>query len=89
MLRLTHTERRADPSTHWSTRSMAARDGIGKDAVAKIWEDHNLKPWRTARFNVSNDPHVEEPVDVVGLSLNPPARAVMVSYDELGRTGAR
>lgn len=46
VLRLTHTEKPADTSTHWSTRSMAARVGIGKDAVAKIWADHNLKPWR-------------------------------------------
>ena len=62
---------------------MAARVGIGKDAVAKIWADHNLKPWRTETFKVSNDPHFEEKlVDVVGLYLNPPARAVVFSYDE-------
>jgi len=47
VLRLTH-ERPADGSTHWSTRSMAARVGIGKDAVARIWADHGLKPWRVA-----------------------------------------
>ncbi|MUM08433.1 MULTISPECIES: helix-turn-helix domain-containing protein [unclassified Mycolicibacterium] len=38
--RLTHKELPADGSTHWSTRTMAARVGIGKDAVAKIWADH-------------------------------------------------
>jgi len=58
VLRLTHTERPADTSTHWSTRSMAARVGIGKDAVAKIWADHNLKPWRSETFKVSNDPNL-------------------------------
>ncbi|HYI59197.1 MAG TPA: helix-turn-helix domain-containing protein, partial [Microlunatus sp.] len=42
VLRLTHKERPADGSTHWSTRTMAARVGVGKDAVAKIWADHNL-----------------------------------------------
>lgn len=74
VLRLTHTEKPADTSTHWSTRSMAARVGIGKDAVAKIWADHNLKPWRVETFKVSNDPHFEEKlVDVVGLYLNPRA----------------
>ena len=62
---------------------MAARVGIGKDAVAKIWADHNLKPWRVETFKVSNDPHFEEKlVDVVGLYLNPPSRAVVFSYDE-------
>ncbi len=72
VLRLTHTERAADGSTHWSTRTLAARVGIGKDAVAKIWADHNLRPWRVETFKVSNDPCFEEKlVDVVGLYLNP------------------
>jgi len=83
VLRLTHKERPADGSTHWSTRTMAARVGIGKDSVAKIWADHNLKPWRVDTFKVSNDPRFEEKlVDVVGLYLNPPERAVVYSFDE-------
>lgn len=83
VLRLTLTERPADGSTHWSTRTMGARVGIGKDAVAKIWADHNLKPWRVDTFKVSSDPQFEEKlVDVVGLYLNPPARAVVFSFDE-------
>jgi hypothetical protein len=56
VLRLTHKERPADGSTHWSTRSMAARVGIGKDTVAKIWADHELKPWKVDTFKISNDP---------------------------------
>ncbi len=83
VLRLTHKERPADGSTHWSTRTMAARVGIGKDSVAKIWADHNLKPWKVETFKVSNDPRFEEKlVDVVGVYLNPPARAVVFSFDE-------
>jgi transposase len=83
VLRLTHKGRPAGGSTHWSTRTMAARVGIGKDAVAKIWADHQLKPWRVDTFKVSNDPLFEEKlVDVVGLYLNPPARAVVFSFDE-------
>lgn len=83
VLRLTAHERPADGSTHWSTRSMAARVGIGKDAVARIWSDHDLKPWRVTTFKISNDPRFEEKLlDVVGLYLNPPARAVVFSYDE-------
>ena len=45
VVRLTHKERPADGSTQWSTRSLAARVGVGKDTVAKIWADHGLKPW--------------------------------------------
>jgi transposase/transcriptional regulator with XRE-family HTH domain len=83
VLRLTHKELPADGSTHWSTRSLAARVGVGKDTVAQIWADHNLKPWKVDTFKVSNDPRFEEKlVDVVGLYLNPPARAVVFSYDE-------
>lgn len=46
VVRLTMNERPADGSTHWSTRTLAARVGIGKDAVAQIWSDHGLKPWK-------------------------------------------
>jgi transposase len=70
-------------ATHWTTRSLAARLGVGKDTVARIWADHNLKPWQVATFKISNDPRFEEKlVDVVGLYLNPPARAAVFSFDE-------
>ena len=83
VVRLTHQERPADGSTHWSTRSMAAGVGIGKDAVARIWSDHGLKPWKVDTFKISNDPRFEEKlVDVVGLYLRPPSRAVVFSFDE-------
>ena len=70
-------------ATHWSTRMLAARLGIGKDTVARIWADHGLKPWKVDTFKISNDPDFEEKlVDVVGLYLNPPERAAVFSYDE-------
>jgi transposase len=72
-----------DGSTHWTTRLMAQRHGIGKDTVARIWRDHGLKPWKLNTFKISNDPHFEDKlVDVVGLYLNPPERAVVFSFDE-------
>jgi transposase len=83
VVRLTQQERPADGSTQWTTRSMAARVGIGKDAVARIWADHGLKPWKVDTFKISNDPRFEEKlVDVVGLYVNPPSRAVVFSFDE-------
>src|ERR1022692_5003282 len=67
----------------WSTRSMAGRVGISHDTVARIWKDHGLKPWKTDTFKVSNDPNFEEKlVDVMGLYMNPPQRAVVFSFDE-------
>lgn len=72
-----------DGSTHWTTRLMAARHGIGKDTVARIWRDHGLKPWKVDTFKLSTDPDFEAKlVDVVGLYLNPPERAVVFSFDE-------
>ena len=83
IVRVTCHEVPDDTSTHWTTRSLAKRFGIGKDAIARVWADHNLKPWRVDNFKLSNDPHFEEKlVDVVGLYLNPPARAVVFSFDE-------
>ncbi len=72
-----------DGSTAWTTRSMAARHGVGKDFVAKIWKDRRLRPWQIDTFKLSNDPQFEAKlVDVVGLYMDPPERAVVFSFDE-------
>ena len=72
-----------DGSTHWTTRLMAKRHGVGKDTVARVWRDHGLKPWKVDTFKISNDPNFEEKlVDVVGLYVNPPEKAVVFSFDE-------
>jgi transposase len=83
VVRVTQHELPPDGSTHWTTRTLAKRFGIGKDTVARIWRDHNLKPWKVETFKVSNDPHFEDKlVDVVGLYMDPPERAVVFSFDE-------
>ncbi len=57
-----------DGSMAWTTRSIAARHGVGKDSVAKLWRDRRLRPWQVDTFKLSNDPSFEaELVDVVGL----------------------
>ncbi len=72
-----------DGSTQWSTRSLAKHMNISHVTVARIWKDHGLKPWKTDTFKVSTDPLFEEKlVDVVGLYMNPPERAVVFSFDE-------
>ncbi len=70
-------------ATHWSTRSMAEHAGVGKDTVARIWRARQIRPHRVEAFKLSNDPACEEKlVDVVGLYLNPPERAVVLCFDE-------
>ena len=83
VVRVTREETPDDTSTHWSTRTLAERFGIGKDTVARIWRDHGLKPWRVDTFKISNDKRFEEKlVDVVGLYMNPPERAMVFCFDE-------
>ena len=73
VVRVTLTETPPDTSTHWSTRSLAKHLGIGKDKVAEIWRDHQLKPWKVESFKISTDPDFEQKlVDVVGLYMDPP-----------------
>lgn len=72
-----------DGGVCWTTRSMAARHGVGKDTVARIWRARKLRPWQVDTFKLSNDPNFEAKlVDVVGLYVDPPERAVVFSFDE-------
>src|SRR5919202_4687041 len=69
--------------THWSCRSMAAHAGISKAMVQRIWSSRGIKPHLVRTFKLSNDPRFEEKlVDVVGLYLDPPERAVVLCMDE-------
>lgn len=70
-------------ATHWSTRTMAQATGVSKATVQRIWRDNGLAPHRTKTFKVSNDPlFAEKLVDVVGLYLDPPEHALVLSCDE-------
>lgn len=70
-------------ATQWSTRTMARAVGVSKDTVQRVWRDHGLQPHRTRSFKVSNDPQfAEKLVDVVGLYLDPPEHALVLSCDE-------
>src|SRR5208283_5291877 len=70
-------------STHWSVRSMAKAQGVTRWVVHTIWKKYNLKPHLVRTFKVSTDPHFVEKVrDVVGLYLNPPDKALVLSVDE-------
>lgn len=70
-------------STHWSTRSMAARSGMTQSAVSRIWRAFGLKPHRVDTFKISSDPFfIEKTKDVVGLYMSSPERAVVHCVDE-------
>ncbi len=70
-------------ATHWTGRAMAKAMGISLRAVQRLWEAHRLQPHRVRTFKRSSDPKFAEKVeDVVGLYMDPPAHAVVVSIDE-------
>ena len=70
-------------ATHWSTRTMAREVGISEASVRRIWRAHGLKPHRVDCFKVSRDPEFATKLeDVVGLYLNPPEHALVLSVDE-------
>lgn len=70
-------------ATHWSCRSMAKEVSCQHSFVNRVWQDYGLKPHLVKNFKVSNDPKFEEKLkDVVGLYMNPPERAIVLSVDE-------
>ena len=74
---------------HWSSRLLAAQLGISHVWVGKIWKRWGLGPWRSETFTFSTDPELEAKVrDVVGLYLNPPENAVVLSVDEKSQVQA-
>jgi transposase len=79
---MTTQEKPAD-ATHWSTRSMARAVGVSEATVRRIWKRHGLKPHLIKSFKLSNDQRfVEKLEDVIGLYLNPPEHAIVLSVDE-------
>lgn len=70
-------------ATHWSTRTLAAELGVGATTIRRVWRSFGLKPHLSRNFKLSTDPRFEDKLlDVVGLYLNPPEHALVLSCDE-------
>ena len=70
-------------TTHWTGRMMARASGVSLRSVQRIWTAHGLEPHRIRTFKLSRDPLLAERLrDVVGLYVDPPAHAVVLSVDE-------
>jgi transposase len=70
-------------TTHWTAAAMAEVSGISVSSVQRIWRAHGLQPHRMRQFKLSNDPHFAAKLrDVVGLYVDPPAHAIVLSVDE-------
>ena len=76
-------ESKPKDATHWSTRSLAKASGLSRSSVHRIWQAFGLRPHRVGSFKLSTDPLLVEKVrDIVGLYLDPPDRALVLSVDE-------
>jgi transposase len=70
-------------ATHWSTRSLARKLKLSQSTVSRVWRAFGLQPHRTETFKLSTDPlFIDKVRDVVGLYLNPPAKALVLCVDE-------
>ncbi len=76
----------ADPphqATHWTGRAMARAVGLSLTSVQRIWAAHTLQPHRARTFKRSRDPDFAAKLaDIVGLYMDPPIQAVVLSIDE-------
>ena len=82
IVRLTQ-ESKPEGETHWSCRSMARTTGVSAATVQRVWHARGLKPHLVENFKLSNDKRFEEKlVDVVGLYVDPPEKAVVLCIDE-------
>jgi hypothetical protein len=79
---LTQTEPPTE-TTHWTAALMAKAVGISASSVHRIWRAHGLQPHRVRQFKLSKDPKfIDKLRDVVGLYVDPPAHAIVLSVDE-------
>jgi transposase len=70
-------------ASHWTGAAMAKATGISVSSVQRIWRAHGLRPHLVRRFKLSNDPQFAAKLkEVVGLYVNPPDRAIVLSVDE-------
>jgi len=69
--------------THWSTRGMAAKHGISRESVGRIWRAFGLTPQTVDEFKISPDPFLVEKIrDIVGIYMSPPLNAACFAVDE-------
>jgi transposase len=77
------TRRIPQEVTHWSIQLMAQYAEITPWQVRQIWKAADLRPHRLKTFKLSNDPQfADKVIDIVGLYMDPPENAVILSVDE-------
>jgi len=82
-------ESNPENATQWTTRTLAKDTGVSQSTVVRIWHAFGLKPHLQGTFKLSDDPYFIEKVrDIVGLYMDPPERALVLSVDEKSQVQA-
>jgi len=83
IIRITREERPPTPLTHWTAPRVAARVGVSRSTVLRVWHRARLQPQRLERYVTTTDPQFEQKAaDIIGLYLAPPDHAVVLCVDE-------
>lgn len=86
---VTTLESTPENATHWSRTKMAEKSGLSASTIGRIWKAFGLKPHLEDGFKLSNDPFfVDKVYDIIGLYLDPPESAVVLSVDEKSQVQA-
>jgi hypothetical protein len=76
-------------ATHWTAAMMSEAVGISATSVQRIWRAQRLQPHRTRQFNLSTDlSFAAQQPTIVGLYIDPPAHAIVVSVDKTAQANA-
>ena len=69
--------------THWSIRDLAKHLGVDRGIVERVFKEQAIKPHLVKYYHHSTDPEFEEKMlNIIGLYLNPPENAIVLSVDE-------
>jgi transposase len=89
VIRRTLDEPPPGETTHWTVRAMAKASGVSPAKVHEIWQEAGLAPHRVRRFKLSTDPAFAEKLEeVIGLYVDPPRHAIVLSLDEKSQVQA-
>jgi len=69
--------------TNWSIRDLAKHLNVDRGIVERVFKEQAIKPHLVKYYHHSTDPEFEEKMlNIIGLYLNPPENAIVLSVDE-------
>lgn len=66
-------------AAHWSTRTLASELGLSPTTIRRVWQRNGIQPHLQEPVSGSHRRSPDRPIDMVGLYLNPPERALVLT----------